>query len=248
MSSNKKILFVVEGDAAEKPYIQEYAKNIMGLVSDDFEVSVYGTNVHVLYNEMVVKKNYDSIVSYLSDSGKLTLDEGVRCDDAFNSIYLIFDYDPQDNLFSQDECVNLATFFDDETRKGKLYINYPMFESIYHIKNLDDDSFMKLKYSINKITSEKYKECVLKICCIDEDKRLEKTTLEKLINLNKRKYQMIMNQTDCQWDYCDTISLLNVQQELINSNNISLIWVINTSCLLVLDYNPSLISGCEHES
>lgn len=71
--------------------------------------------------------------------------------DEYSQIFLFFDYDLQkkENLAGQNAKVKaLLNYFCDETDKGKLYINYPMVESIRYFKcELPDNNFYKYKAS-----------------------------------------------------------------------------------------------------
>ena len=79
----------------------------------------------------------------LADRGDTTLD-GIRNSD-ISEIFLFFDYDFQNSQLSLDEInrrvEEMLTLFDDETDNGKLYINYPMIESIRYTKELPDDAY-----------------------------------------------------------------------------------------------------------
>ena len=60
--------------------------------------------------------------------------------------YLFFDYDFQNTQLTLEE-INLRVqsmleLFTDETDDGKLYINYPMIESIRYTKELPDEDYV----------------------------------------------------------------------------------------------------------
>lgn len=65
-------------------------------------------------------------------------------DTLFSQIFLFFDYDFQNRLGTQkvngilDEMLD---FFSDETENGKLYINYPMIESLKYTKEIPDANY-----------------------------------------------------------------------------------------------------------
>ena len=58
----------------------------------------------------------------------------------YDTLYLFFDYDFQQSRKSLEEnnqsvqC--LLDYFNDETENGKLYINYPMSESLFYTRQL----------------------------------------------------------------------------------------------------------------
>lgn len=140
------ILFVFEGDereprlyrTLEKLYFPKKNKNI---------ICSFGNNIYDLYNELQEYDGDGDIVALmrerLANRGNATL-SGIRNSD-ISEIYLFFDYDFQNSQLSLDEInrrvEEMLTLFDDETNNGKLYINYPMIESIRYTKELPDDAY-----------------------------------------------------------------------------------------------------------
>ena len=77
--------------------------------------------------------------------------------DDFDEVYLFFDYDIQElsktnkkSLREQNEDIKqMLEYFNNETRHEKLYINYPMIESLrYFKKELPDENFYKYTSSV----------------------------------------------------------------------------------------------------
>ena len=118
------------------------------------------------------KQNIDTLKSYKRND--------------FAEIYLFFDYDGQSNKADDSKLNRLLNFFNEETDKGKLYISYPMVESLKHIINHESfrDLTMKCKEKIN------YKELANEECLkglqdfniykIDTWKQLIDTHLKKM--------------------------------------------------------------------
>lgn len=64
----------------------------------------------------------------------------------FSEVYLFFDYDPhaQQSIESLNTTLaEMLSFFDNETGRGKMYINYPMIEALRYTKQLPDNEFYK---------------------------------------------------------------------------------------------------------
>ena len=67
----------------------------------------------------------------------------------FSEVYLFFDYDLHDDAthMTIDEknsvLRDMLAFFDDETGNGKLYVNYPMVESIRYTKEIPDPDYWR---------------------------------------------------------------------------------------------------------
>ena len=69
-----------------------------------------------------------------------------------SEIFLFFDYDFQESRLTLEEnnrhIGEMLEYFDDETGNGKLYINYPMVESVFYTKQLPDKDY--LSYDITR--------------------------------------------------------------------------------------------------
>lgn len=69
----------------------------------------------------------------------------------FSEVYLFFDYDFQNKNLELEELNaqlnEMIEFFSDETDNGKLYVSYPMIESIKCTQKLPDEHFFEYKAS-----------------------------------------------------------------------------------------------------
>ena len=78
-------------------------------------------------------------------------------------------YDFQNSQLSLDEInrrvEEMLTLFDDETDNGKLYINYPMIESIRYTKELPDDAYAY--YTIGREACKDFKHLARKFSAYD---------------------------------------------------------------------------------
>ena len=63
-----------------------------------------------------------------------------------SEIFLFFDYDFQESRLTLEEnnrhIGEMLEYFNDETENGKLYINYPMVESVFYTKQLPDKDYL----------------------------------------------------------------------------------------------------------
>lgn len=140
------ILFVFEGDERE-PRLYRTLERLYFPKENGNIICSFGNNIYDLYNELQKYDGDGDIVALmrerLADRGDATLD-GVRNSD-ISEIFLFFDYDFQNSQLSLDEInrrvEEMLTLFDDETYNGKLYINYPMIESIRYTKELPDEDY-----------------------------------------------------------------------------------------------------------
>ena len=140
------ILFVFEGIDRE-PHVYKTIERLYFPKENDNIICSFGNNIYNLYNTLVEYGGDGDIVSImreiLSNRGDATLD-GIRSAD-ISEVFLFFDYDFQNSQLPLDEINRrlevMLNMFDDETGNGKLYINYPMVESIRFKKELPDDDY-----------------------------------------------------------------------------------------------------------
>ncbi len=108
----------------------------------------------------------------------------------FAEIYLFFDYDGHSDKADDNKLEQLLNFFNEETDKGKLYISYPMAESLKHI--ICHESFkdlnVKCKEKIN------YKELVSKKCLkyLQDFTRYTIDTWKQVIDTHLKKMNYIV--------------------------------------------------------
>lgn len=140
------ILFIFEGDDRE-PHIYKTIERLYFPKNNDNIICSFGNNIYDLYNEM---KSYDgngdivAVMKERSASKGLSILDNIRRTD-ISEIFLFFDYDFQHSQLSLEEInrrvEEMLLMFDDETDNGKLYINYPMIESIRYTKELPDNDY-----------------------------------------------------------------------------------------------------------
>ena len=154
------ILFVFEGEDRE-PYLYKSLEKMYLPKDNDNIICSFGNNIYDLYSEMKALEDGGDLVSilreHLANRGDTTLD-GIKTSD-ISETYLFFDYDFQNTQLTLEE-INLRVqsmleLFTDETDNGKLYINYPMIESIRYTKELPDDDYVN--YTISRTDCSDFK-------------------------------------------------------------------------------------------
>lgn len=150
------ILVVAEGVKAESKIIDNIKKVFL-----DNKVIIkilYGTSIYGFYKK---KKSYGDdfetveVLREMSDKNRNDLKNIKR--HHISSIFLFFDQDSHTTNYSKDKLEEMLNFFDDEYEQGKLFISYPMVESIRDISNLDEKYTEDMCiWDINK--NKKYKE------------------------------------------------------------------------------------------
>lgn len=219
------ILFVFEGKKRE-PDIFEPIKQLF--FTEQYNtgnvICAFENNIYHLYQSMVETHFEEDIVSILLNKYKNKPENPLKDykrNSDFAEIFLFFDYEPhhqKDKLTI--DCLNsqldkLLSFFTDETDRGKLYINYPMVESIRYTKKLPDSDFFLYKIKIDQCSEFKteadrfsfyknldfifLKKCVKNRCKIEKN-------WEYLIEQNVRKANYICTDVN-KYPFClDDIS------------------------------------------
>ncbi len=139
MSNN--ILFVFEGANTEK----QIADSFLRYFSRKSIVvqCAYCTTIYNLYNKIIKDEDLDTF-SLLKEipNNRETLAPYIRSD--FAEIYLFFDYDGHSSSASDDKMKNILDLFNEETEFGKIFINYPMVESLKHYSQSIDFKLLKV--------------------------------------------------------------------------------------------------------
>lgn len=161
-------LFIFEGEERE-PAIFRSMEYLFFRESQDKIICSYGNNIYNLYKEISDDGTitddlyFQDIVPVLQarldgDSGNPLL--GIDRSD-ISEIYLFFDYDIHNQNMAgtldpadlNEQLAALLAFFDDETDHGKLYVNYPMVESIRYTKKLPDHGYNAYTYPVAGLAS-----------------------------------------------------------------------------------------------
>lgn len=237
-----KILLVVEGEKVEVELFEHFY-SLYGL--ENIEIVAYKTNIYAFYNRL--KKDFsnkEGNIDYEFIDLPLFLNEYFNLEGEnllnsydFNDKILIFDFDPQDTSYSPDILKELMDNFSNSTEIGKLYLNYPMVESFKHITSLEDStSFENLTVHIDIVKNKigkvsEYKKLVDSQTCISNIVDIDTDIGNHLLDLNHSKLHVIVGEElDVESKY---IKLVEKQCGKLDEE--SLIWVINTSILHMLD-------------
>ena len=172
------ILFVFEGEKTEPLLYSSMKKLFLPKENVDIICS-YKSNIYSLYEKMTHNGYFDdvrtdvSLVPLLQEHIKAQGDFEhpllkIKNRDEVSQIFLFFDYDCQNKTTNGCYCLkennerirDLLEFFDDETSSGKLYINYPMIESIRYTKKLPDLKFNCYTVALDECPDKVFKNKV----------------------------------------------------------------------------------------
>lgn len=243
--TNKPVLLIVEGARTEYRFFKKILKIYRDLPESN--IFSYNTTIHELIRRFtnengIFDEDLDTI-GVLKES-KIDCDKGVL-NKKFTDIFLIFDMDPQDQRYDKEKIDAALLFFNDSTEKGKLYINYPMFESYKHIPSLYDDCFITITVHKDDIKEYKMISSLPKNCCreLQHPEKMDMEICNQILILNLRKMNYIIRgkkDIPALQTYIDDFDLQRVhrlQMKKFESEN--LLYVLNTSILCIVDYNPT---------
>ena len=180
------ILFVFEGRKTE-PSLFKTLERLYFNNPDEKKVCCFGYSIYELYRLMTDSDFTEDIVTVikrkLESRGERPIPENISITD-FSEIYLFFDYDFQNkNLGLEDlnaQLDEMLEFFSDETDNGKLYISYPMIESIRCTQKLPDEHFYE--YRASKEVCPNFKDYVSKVFNYYKSSDFMQFTIDKRTN------------------------------------------------------------------
>jgi len=164
MNKEKTIAIIVEGDSYEGKIWRNIQSiffcNRLGKLNCKVITLPITENIYMLWNT-IKEDEYLDIIEVIRERSKETAEllEGYTRE-SFSEIYLLFDYDSQQNNLKKggnpnEVLLNMIDTFDNETENGKMYISYPMAEAIRDYKNNTCLCYSGSCYVSNGITDYK---------------------------------------------------------------------------------------------
>lgn len=163
------ILFIFEGASYEPP-LYDGIKGLFFPRSEDQVICSFCSSIYTFYKRL--KEDFDGfadVVDVLKTELQKTDPENAlfkyRSAD-FESIYLFFDYDfyRGDLDVKNAQVAELLEYFNEETENGRLFISYPMIESIQYTKELPDEDFHTYVVKRADSVGEKFKKEARHFC------------------------------------------------------------------------------------
>jgi len=151
------ILFVFEGEKTER----QITKNLTQFFLNENTIitCAYCSTIYQVYKEISADEDLDTFSLLKNRKQNEVILEPYSIDD-FAEIYMFFDYDGHDPIADDAKLKELLTFFNEETDKGKLFISYPMIESLKHIEDYNSFKDLKVGCKVNIY----YKRLVSQTC------------------------------------------------------------------------------------
>lgn len=160
----------------------------------------------------------------------------------FSDIFLAFDFDPHTGDFDAVCVQKLMSHFTDSSDVGKLYINYPMVESFYHVpvESLDDCDNTDvekclIRYEVRELTNYKKRVNLEGFKYRKED---EVGKYKSVIRRHARIVSFLTEESvESTFQLKAQLALLKKQLSSIKVSKSG--YVVNTFCLLVPELYPS---------
>lgn len=242
-----KVLLLVEGAKEEKRILEKVLEEYN--IGFNVEIYSYKTNIYELYEKIFLGREDDLKSIKLIDFLRARDRETQFLQESFSDILLVFDYDAQDDRFSEERLELMLKFFNESTENGKLYINYPMVESYKHFKSYPEDiEYKDRKVNVEDIQNKKYKEIVSREAKITDIRKYKKKHFNSMIKQNIKKANYILNgnyninEENMKTTYLNInpVQIAKKQNEAWKGNE-AFLYVLNTCLFFVCDYKFKLI-------
>ncbi|MCL2527492.1 MAG: hypothetical protein FWE42_03655 [Defluviitaleaceae bacterium] len=237
-SKPAEILIIVEGSKTEVTLLNRLIE--VYNLSSKFEITSYGTHIYALYHSMFRGKDPSDldIRTHLRSREDNEVKKALL-EKKFTDIFLIFDLDPHDSQYSPQIIREMMAFFNESTEMGKLYINYPMIESFYHMKCIPDADFNTYSINMDKLSPKnQYKEIINQICPDPRKFAASRQECTTVINQNIEKAHHRKGHTS-EEQIPEAANILEAQlNKLHNENSIA---VLCTCAFYIAEYSSKLL-------
>ncbi len=237
----RKILILVEGAKTDVRLM----KHLMQMYNIDikYEIVSYNTNIYTLYDAMFAEGDPDSMdILQILKERELDPQKKQIFNERYTDILLIFDFDPQDPLFSKEKIAEMMEYFVESSDVGKLYLNYPMVEAFYHMKSIPDESYNSCCVLMSELKDHTYKQRV--------NRENRNHDYSKFANSRKECNIVILQNVEKAWyilgnyDYIDDIlpdSIEILMSQLDKLHQEDTVFVLCTCVFFIPNYDPKLI-------
>ncbi|MHB1350040.1 MAG: hypothetical protein ACYCYR_09220 [Desulfobulbaceae bacterium] len=183
------ILLIFEGEKTEINIFHSLKKYYFKDAKNTILISAYCHDIYNLYHA-IDKDPYLDLFELIKNTpqNKGALNGISR--DKVSEIYLFFDYDGQASAATDDKIREMLSWFDEETDNGKLYLSYPMVESLKHLHK--DVNFQNVVVSAKN--NIKYKKLVHDSCehCYRDYAMLTQLNWSKILGEHCKKMNHLM--------------------------------------------------------
>lgn len=240
----KKVAFIYEGVKTEANLFHNLQESFFNNTAELVIVTLPADgNIYMLWNRLREDEFETDLISVLKEMNTEVAEKlkQISVED-FSEIYLFFDYDGHnDNVPVQfrdrDVLAEMLKTFDNETELGKLYISYPMIESIKEI-SIKDREYKTLYLPLKECAD--YKQTVGGVSDYGDFRYITKEMWHIACEASlKRACLIVLFRTTCTYE--EFINLLSQEKiydaqkkNCIIANN--MIGVLNAIPLFLIEY------------
>ena len=227
------ILLIFEGQKTEKQIFESLNQYFLNEKENTILLSAYCSHIYSLYHTIENDSDLDLFVLLKQRTANQKILSDISRDEVAE-IYLFFDYDGHDPTATDEKLTEMLTHFNEETENGKLYISYPMVESLKHLRQ--DSPFENTVVDIHNQSS--YKQFASENC--DQDyvsfKNIEPSCWKIMLSEHCKKLNHLMTeQFELPSELTSQIDEFNMQkQKHITPNN--QVAVISAFPIFIADY------------
>jgi hypothetical protein len=234
--------------------------------SEKYSIYPYETNIHVLGDALFTRhgksKGFIDLQMLLRETAETESKKKIL-EQKFSDILLVFDLDPQDDHISRDkrnkritdsQIRKMVDYFNESTKRGKLYLNYPMVESFFHMESLSDRAFNERVATLDQLKPlndgtrkiNPYKLRVKEECGIRYEEpvngkslRMDRNDCTGVIHQHLQKAHRLVDSVSDELLPPAQAAILSAQLQLLKAyQHVS---VLSTCAFFIPEYNPNLI-------
>lgn len=240
----KRVIFIYEGVKAEERLLNNLVKVFFSSTAD---ISILNCpadgNIYMLWSRLKEDDFETNVVDVLREMSIVAKERlrNVNASD-FSEIYLFFDYDGHnDNIpkeyLGKDILGEMLKTFDNETELGKLYISYPMIESIKEI-DVQTREYRKLFVPLDEISD--YKQRFLSRTDFNNYNHIDENHWLIACDASRKRASLLVKYKDsCTYDYFihnlkqEELYMYQKKNYICNGN---FLCILNSVPLFLLEY------------
>lgn len=261
----KHIAFIYEGVSDEHMLLANMQECFLSEFSD---VDIFGLpadgNIYMLWKKIIDDEFETNVIDLLKEMSvevKIRLEEKGLKASQFSEIYLFFDYDGHAAQFSEETleqadklCRSLGmkeiknkrdllermlSVFDNETEQGKLYISYPMIESIKEV-DVKEATYKRLFIPLEEVP--RYKHSFGKKTDYGNYSKITKEMwLIACVASVKQACIIVTDKTECTYEqFIQKMSQLDIyhaeKEKYINNKSGYFLALLNSISLFLVEY------------
>lgn len=240
----KKVALIYEGIKTEENLFESIKRHFFAGKAEIMIVTLPADgNIYMLWSRLKADDFETDLIRVLKEMNR-DISEKLKDIDAndFSEIYLFFDYDSQNDnipkeLRGRDVLKEMLKTFNNETELGKLYISYPMVESIKEISVCRQD-YVTFYLPLSECGN--YKKIVGGKSDYGDYRKITKEMWYVACNASRKRASVIVSYKD-QCDYNEFLNLATQENIYESQKNIfikenQMIGILNSVPLFLLEY------------